>query len=59
MAEPERPLWVAAHMDRTGRLVLEKHIRNRVERVHLTLPEVVQIVRSYDRWRYRRRKTVP
>lgn len=50
-----RPLWVAAHMDRTGRMVLEKHTDRGVERLHLTLPEVQQIVRSYDRYRYRRR----
>lgn len=57
MRQNTRPLWVAAHADATGRMVLEKHTPDGIQRIHLTLPEVRQIVRSYDRYRYRQRKS--
>lgn len=55
---PSRPLWVAAHMDHHGRMVLEKHIGTSIERIHFTLPEVQQIVRAYDRYRYREKRAL-
>lgn len=57
-----KPLWVAAHVDdRSGRLVLELHEKDpssdepdAVQRVHLDREAVREIVRAYDRSRWRR-----
>jgi len=54
----ERPLWITAHLDDDGgRVVLIKHTKNgAVKYLHLKREEVRQIVRAYDRSRYRVRR---